>query len=493
MQQVYRRGDTGPVVAEICSRLVTLGMLDPGDATREVFDDRVDRAVRYFQQARSANVDGMVGPQTWRLLDEARWSLGDRVLYHAVGHLLIGDDIAALQQRLLDMGFDSGRADGIFGAQTDRALRDFQRNVGLADDGVCGPTTFKALNRLNRTVTGGTPQALREAEVIRRAGPTLVGKIVVIDPGHGGLDTGQVGGGLTEAWVASDLAARIEGRLGALGVTAYLTRGLVAEDENPPDEAARADFANTTRADLVLSLHTDGSSDPRASGVATYFYGAGGGVSHSAVGEAFAGLVQREIVARTDLLDCRTHGKTWDLLRRTRMAAVRLEARLPDQPRRRRAAGRPGLPRQRRRGGHGRGATPVPAARRRPPHRGPPVARARRLIGRAQPSLSPIRRCSAASGAGAHQFQSPARRMNAGHQEPPHHRRVQQDREGDAEAQLLDGRDAAGDERGEDDGQQDRGGSDDAAGALQAQLDGRPRSSRPASCSSLIRDSRKTS
>ncbi len=134
----------------------------------------------------------MVGPQTWRLLDEARWSLGDRVLYHAVGHLLIGDDIAALQQRLLDMGFDSGRADGIFGAQTDRALRDFQRNVGLADDGVCGPTTFKALNRLNRTVTGGTPQALREAEVIRRAGPTLVGKIVVIDPGHGGLDTGQV-------------------------------------------------------------------------------------------------------------------------------------------------------------------------------------------------------------------------------------------------------------------------------------------------------------
>ena len=35
--------------------------------------------------------------------------------------------------------------------------------------------------------------------------------------------------------------------------------------------------------------------------------------------------MQREVVARTDLLDCRTHGKTWDLLRRTRMPAVRLE------------------------------------------------------------------------------------------------------------------------------------------------------------------------
>ena len=46
---------------------------------------------------------------------------------------------------------------------------------------------------------------------------------------------------------------------------------------------------------------------------------------HSAAGERFAGLVQREIVARTDLRDCRTHAKTWDLLRYTRMPAVRIE------------------------------------------------------------------------------------------------------------------------------------------------------------------------
>ena len=35
--------------------------------------------------------------------------------------------------------------------------------------------------------------------------------------------------------------------------------------------------------------------------------------------------MQREICARTDLVDCRTHPKTWDLLRRTRMPAVRIE------------------------------------------------------------------------------------------------------------------------------------------------------------------------
>jgi N-acetylmuramoyl-L-alanine amidase len=36
-------------------------------------------------------------------------------------------------------------------------------------------------------------------------------------------------------------------------------------------------------------------------------------------------LVQREIVNRTGLRDCRIHSKTWDLLRQTRMPAVRVE------------------------------------------------------------------------------------------------------------------------------------------------------------------------
>jgi N-acetylmuramoyl-L-alanine amidase len=37
-------------------------------------------------------------------------------------------------------------------------------------------------------------------------------------------------------------------------------------------------------------------------------------------------LIQQEIVARTDLVDGRTHPKTWELLRLTRMPAVRLHA-----------------------------------------------------------------------------------------------------------------------------------------------------------------------
>ena len=86
----------------------------------------------------------------------------------------------------MDMGFDCGRVDGLFGVETEQALREFQRNIGVVADGTCGPATLKALNQLSRTVVGGRPHAMRDSEAITRAGPALAGKLLIIDPGHGG-------------------------------------------------------------------------------------------------------------------------------------------------------------------------------------------------------------------------------------------------------------------------------------------------------------------
>ena len=72
-------------------------------------------------------------------------------------------------------------------------------------------------------------------------------------------------------------------------------------------------------------MHVDGAPTPGPNGVATYYYGDRTRGIRSETGARFASLLQRELTARTDLLDCGTHGKTWDLLRRTRMPAVRLE------------------------------------------------------------------------------------------------------------------------------------------------------------------------
>jgi N-acetylmuramoyl-L-alanine amidase len=236
--------------------------------------------------------------------------------------MMRGDDVALLQTRLMEMGFDLGRIDGIFGPRSAAALSAFQKSSGLNGDGSCGPETLLALHRLQRTVTGGLSQGLRESAAIRRHGPALSGKRIVIDPGHGGDDIGVSAFDLKESDIVLDIASRIEGRLGALGVAVYLTRGAQSA---PIDDGKRAEFANQSGADLFVSLHLDANSSSDARGVATYYYGNDAHGAHSVVGERLASLIQREVAARTDLLDCRVHAKTWELLRHTRMPAVRVE------------------------------------------------------------------------------------------------------------------------------------------------------------------------
>ncbi|HEV7825910.1 MAG TPA: N-acetylmuramoyl-L-alanine amidase [Mycobacteriales bacterium] len=324
--QLIRRGDRGPAAAEVRSTLVVLGLLEAGAVADDaVFDGACELALREFQQGRGLTADGVVGAETWRALVAARWRLGDRVLTWSVTDPLVGDDVHTLQERLLEMGYDVGRADGVFGSRTSAALSAFQREVGVPADGTFGPTTMRALRQLGRRVVGGSPQLLRETLLLHHTGPALVGKRIVIDPGHGGTDRGVVVADGMLQWSESDLvydlAARLEGRLSALGVRADLTRG---RDTGAADRD-RAAFANASGADLLVSLHLDGHRNPQASGVATYFYGTGSGVS-SSVGERLAHLVQREVVVRTGMLDGRTHYKTWELLRLTRMPAVRVEA-----------------------------------------------------------------------------------------------------------------------------------------------------------------------
>jgi len=291
-----------------------------GSAAGELFDDDLDRAVRAFQQQRGLSVDGVVGVVTYRALEEARWRLGDRLLLFLPGNLLAGDDVLALQQRLLDLGFKVGKVDGRFGHQTEQAVRDFQRNVGVPADGSCGPATLKALSRLAPIVRGGRPNAMRAEERIRREGPQLTGKTVVIDPSVGSFE--DPGLRLRADALTLDLGRRIEGRLVATGVQAFLTN---TGGATYATEIDRAEFANRTEAHLCISLQVDGSSNADAAGISTYFYGSEAHGVVSSVGERFAGLVQREIVARSGLSDLRSHPKTWDLLRHTRMPAVRID------------------------------------------------------------------------------------------------------------------------------------------------------------------------
>src|SRR6476661_1879368 len=291
---LLRRGDRGPAVADLRDALASLQLL-PGlngsDRTQVEFDDGVDRAIRDFQQRRGLIADGIVGPVTARSLTDARWTLGARILSHTLSAPLTG-----------------------------QSVRDFQRHRGLADDGVFGPQTYKELNRIGRMVTGGRPQYLREYQLVRQAGHRLHGKRIVIDPAHGADEAGWTIADVRSADLTYDIAQRLRSRMVTTGMSVALTRGA---DENPTQEQ-RAEFANECGADLLLSLHIDGSASPHACGIATFHFGTGSGAT-STVGETLAGLVQRELVARTHFADCRVHHRPWDILRLTRMPAIQVE------------------------------------------------------------------------------------------------------------------------------------------------------------------------
>ncbi len=145
--------------------------------------------------------------------------------------------------------------------------------------------------------------------MVRRSGPQLSGKRIVIDPGLGGADTGLVvqtpNGPVSEADILWDLASRLEGRMAATGMETFLSRPQHAN----PSEAERAETSNGFDADLMIALRCDSHSSPAASGVASYHFGNSHG-STSMIGQILTGFIQREIVARTPLRDCRTHGRT---------------------------------------------------------------------------------------------------------------------------------------------------------------------------------------
>ena len=68
----------------------------------------------------------------------------------------------------------------------------YQREYGLAPDGICGPETLRSLYFLGSRVTGGSLHAIREEEHVRLSGPRLSGKRIIIDPGRGGSDRGLI-------------------------------------------------------------------------------------------------------------------------------------------------------------------------------------------------------------------------------------------------------------------------------------------------------------
>ena len=135
------------------------------------------------------------------------------------------------------------------------------------------PQSAKSRRRGKTQIASASP--MREAQptsdgersLIRTLG-LRIGKIV-IDPGHGGHDTGTIGpNGLLEKDLVLDVSKRLGKLLSArLGAEVVFTR---RDDTFIPLET-RTSIANQEQADLFVSVHANSSHDPDARGVETYY------------------------------------------------------------------------------------------------------------------------------------------------------------------------------------------------------------------------------
>ena len=125
----------------------------------------------------------------------------------------------------------------------------------------------KAVRTLAARTREAKPTASGDRSLIRALG-LKIGRIV-IDPGHGGHDTGTIGAhGLQEKDVVLDVGLRLGDLLATrLGSEVVYTR----EDDTFIPLESRTAMANRQRADLFVSIHANASADPDARGVETYY------------------------------------------------------------------------------------------------------------------------------------------------------------------------------------------------------------------------------
>ena len=116
----------------------------------------------------------------------------------------------------------------------------------------------------------GTLSTDKKAYTIDVTGSTLLGKVIVLDPGHGGDDpgTGGASGTIDEKMVNLDIALRLRDLLTKAGAKVYMTRETATDN---PSLQRRVEIANSRDADIFLSVHNN-SYLAREAGTETYWY-----------------------------------------------------------------------------------------------------------------------------------------------------------------------------------------------------------------------------
>jgi N-acetylmuramoyl-L-alanine amidase len=291
-------GDEGRVILDLQLRLTELD-LAPSDPPGS-FGTSTEEALRSFQAGHGIEPSGRLDRRTWNALVEAGYHLGDRLLYRR-RPMFRGDDVADLQRRLSALGFDPGRIDAIFGDDTVRAVKEFQRNAGLPVDGFCGPSVLEHLERLHQRDGGGdlvTP--LRERLRATAGGSRTLADHRIAVGEHGGFAP------------AVEAVCRLlrESGAGAIGL-------------HDPDPSRQAASANLAQVDCYVGLRIV----PDQTTCTTAYYR---GFSYeSAMSRRLAEIVQGRLPLRVGVTSGGILGIALPILRETQMPAIEIQLGAP--------------------------------------------------------------------------------------------------------------------------------------------------------------------
>lgn len=161
--------------------------------------------------------------------------------------------------------------------------------------------------------------------------PSIQGKVIVIDPGHGKIqpggwsDPGALGpSGLQERDVNTDIAWKLYEILQREGATVIMTR---TGSSTNLDLAGRAQIANDANADIFVSIHCNSSTNPAIAGTSTYFYAPWDSIlgAQRASRQRLATLVQQELVANLGRRNIGILEANFAVLRETRVPSILVE------------------------------------------------------------------------------------------------------------------------------------------------------------------------
>src|SRR5215469_7197507 len=181
----------------------------------------------------------------------------------------------------------------------------------------------------------------RSAAESRTAQPSVTPgpfAVVILDPGHGGQDSGAMCGGLLEKDLTLDVARRIDRLLDSEGIATLMTR----LGDTYVSLADRAAFANRITNCIFVSIHFNEDNKPVATGVETYYaphqVTAGPSVaswlpflwrprsdSPNPESQRLAGLIQEALVARTRAIDRGTQPGQFFVIANVTSPAVLIE------------------------------------------------------------------------------------------------------------------------------------------------------------------------